>query len=141
MAHNKLFRITFKSSALCLNFCPAGVTIGFTQSTYNTNEPAGSATLTVAVLSGTLLQPTQITFFTTDGTATSTAPVDFIGIPNSVLQFDANTLSLSVSVTLSDDNILEDAEYFGGNLVSSDMAIDLVPSEARVNITDLNDGK
>ena len=46
-----------------------------------------------------------------------------------------------MTVPLSNDDVLEDTEFFFGNLISSDSAVELAPSEARVNIIDLNDGK
>lgn len=108
---------------------------------YSVDEPEGPVTLTVSVLSGVLQRPAVVSFFTTDGTATSTGAVDFVAISDMTLQFDENTLSLPVTVTINDDNILENNENFLGNLNTTDVALILMPGEATINIFDLNDGK
>lgn len=114
--------------------------IGFDQAVYNVFEPEGPVTLRVSV-SGVLQRSVQVSFFTTDGTATSSGSVDYVAIPNLTLQFDENTLSQSVTIVISDDSILEDNENFFGSLSSSDNAVDLTPRMATINIFDLNDGR
>ena len=118
-----------------------GATIGFDQLVYNVDEPDGTVTVTVSVLDGNLMRPAEVVFFTTDGTATSTAPVDFVGLDNVVLQFDENTLTRPIVLTIIDDAILEDEENFFGNLSTSDGAVDLLPVTTRINILELNDRK
>ena len=54
-------------------------------------------------------------------------PVDFEGLDNVVLQFDENTLTRPIVLTIIDDAILEDEENFFGNLSTSDGAVDLLP--------------
>lgn len=88
-----------------------------------------------------LQRSVEVSFFTTDGTATSSGSVDYVAIPNMILQFDENTASRSVTVTINDDNVLEDNENFFGNLNTSDVAVDLTPSLATVNILELDDGR
>ncbi len=105
------------------------------------NETTGQVIFSVSVLEGTLERPAEVTFSTTDGSATSSAPIDFEAITGSLLQFDQNTLTVTVTVTIIDDAILENVENFFGNLVTSDGAVDLGPATATVNILEDGDGK
>ncbi len=105
------------------------------------DETTGQVTLSVSVLEGTLERPAEVIFSTTDGTATSIAPIDFEAITGSVLQFDQDTPTVTVTVTIIDDAILENVENFFGNLVTSDSAVDLGPDTATVNILEVRDGE
>ncbi len=105
------------------------------------DETTGQVTLSVSVLEGTLERPAVVTFSTMDGTATSTSPIDFNAITGAALQFDQDTLTVTVTVTIIDDAILENDENFFGNLVTSDSAVDLGPDNATVNILEVGDGK
>ena len=96
-------------------------------------------TLTVEVLAGELARAVSVNFFTQDGTATSSAPADFLGVAESsaiVLQFSPTDLSLPAIVTILEDDISENAEQFAGVLSSSDSAVILAPSNASVEIRD-----
>lgn len=103
---------------------------------YNVDEPDGQVTLIISVLEGTLRRQAEVIFYTSDGTATSIAglPEDFVPLSGLVLQFDEDTLSLTVTVAIINDDILEDTEFFFGNLNTSDSAVDLLPDEATVSI-------
>ena len=118
-----------------------GVSIGFDPDVYSVDETTGQVTFSVSVLEGTLERPVEVIFSTTDGSATSVAPIDFVSISGAALQFDQNTLTVMVTVTIVDDAILENTENFFGNLITSDSAVDLGPDSATVNILEIGDGK
>ena len=117
--------------------------IGFVPDTYSVIEPDGIVTLTASVLSGMLARPVQVSFLTTDGTATSSSPEDYVAVSNLVLEFDAATLSRQINISILNDDILENAEVFYGNLSTSDGAVQLNPAAATVNIMEApgDDGK
>ena len=117
--------------------------IGFVPDTYSVLEPERIVTLTASVLSGMLARPVQVSFFTTDGTATSTSPEDYVAVSNLVLEFDAATLSRQINISILNDDILENPEVFYGNLSTSDGAVQLNPADATVNIMEApgDDGK
>ena len=85
------------------------------------------------------MRPAIVVFFTTDGTATSTAP-DFVRLDNLEMQFDKSTLIHSIVLTIIGDTILEDLEYFFVNLSTPDDAVDLLPDTTRIKIL-INDGE
>ena len=64
------------------------------------------------------------------------APDDYTSIVDAVLQFDGLTSSRDVTVTIVNDNLLELIESFQGILTTSDQAVDLLPSEALIEIED-----
>ena len=103
------------------------------------NEPDGTLNISASVLDGILMRPTIVVFFTTDGTATSTAP-DFVRLDNLELQFDESNLIRSIVLTIAMDITLEDSEYFFVNLSTPDDAVDLLPDSTRINIL-MNDGE
>lgn len=119
----------------------SGITIGFDEIQYNVDEPTGQITITVSVQAGNLQRPAEVTFLTTDGTATSIGAVDFVALDSVVLQFDENTLTIPIVITIVDDSILEDLEFFFGNLTTSDEAVDLLPDTTTINIQEIGDGK
>ena len=86
------------------------------------------------ILSGTLDRSAIVNFFTTDGTATSVAPMDFIPVTQTSIVFNAGTTAQQVTVTIANDDIVENSEFFYGNLSTSDGAVILDPSAARVTI-------
>ena len=98
-------------------------------------------TIVISVLEGMLQRPVTVTLNTLDGSATSVAPIDFISLLGVVLQFDENTQSNSVTVTIIDDDIVENVEDFFAALMTTDSAVDLAPNMTTVNIIDLDDGK
>ncbi len=113
---------------------PVGVTIGFDPSSFSVNETDGTATFTVRVLVGILERSASVTFSTMDGTATSTGPADFVALSNVTLEFSAGTSSHQVTVTIVNDDIVEDPETFFGNLTTSDDSVQLAPRTATVTI-------
>ena len=119
------------------------VTIGFQPVDYAVNENAGTVTISVQVLRGQLARSVEVDFNTEDGTATSTAPADYISPTLPItLQFTPDDGDREVSVTIINDDIVENAERFAGVLTTIDRAVILGPGRASVEITeDPNDGK
>ncbi len=115
-------------------FINAGAVIGFDPISYVVNETDGTVTFTVKVLNGTLERSVFVTFFTSDGSATSTAPADFQASSNVSLEFNSNTVSQQVSVTIIDDDILENPEIFLGNLDEGSSGVTISQRIATVTI-------
>ena len=69
------------------------------------------------------------------------APADYQAVTRTIT-FSSSVSTVSVTVTIFDDSILESTENFVGNLTDpqSQTGISLTPSIANVNIMD-NDGK
>ena len=57
------------------------------------------------------------------------------------LTFNSTTTSQTVSVTILDDDILEDNETFVGNLNTTDKMVDINPDTATTIIIEDNNGK
>ena len=115
------------------------MTIGFDPAEYAFNETDGSVSLMVRVLAGQLARTVSVDFFTRDGTATSTAPADFEGVPEQIpitLQFSPSDLVQPAPVRIFDDDITENPELFTGLLSSIDSAVILAPDTASVEIRD-----
>ena len=115
------------------------VTIGFLPDDYSVNEADGTVTLTVRVLAGQLARPVEVDFTTQDGTATSTAPQDFVNPALPItLQFTPDDLEREVVVTIINDDITENTEFFNGLLSTIDRAVILNPDIANVDIIDFD---
>ena len=119
------------------------MTIGFDPAEYFVNETDGSVSLTVRVLAGQLARTVSVEFFTStqNGTATSTPPADFNSIDQLApitLQFSPTDLVQQVTVTIIDDDIVENPERFAGLLSyrGFDAAVILAPDRASVEIQD-----
>ena len=116
------------------------VTIGFDSTEYYfVDEAAGSVSLTIRVLAGQLARTLSVDFFTRDGSATSTDPVDFNSVTQAVpntLQFSPTDLVQEVTVTIINDDLRENAERFTGLLSSTDAAVILYPNTTTVEIQD-----
>ena len=100
------------------------------------NEKDGTVIFTIKVIEGTLERDAVVSFSTTDGSATSTDPADFNALSDEKLTFSPSTSSNEVTVTIIDDDIVENSEFFYGNLSTADSAINLDPSAARVTISE-----
>ena len=100
------------------------------------NETDGTVTLTIKVIEGTLERDAVVSFSTTDGSATSTVPADFNAVSDQLFTFSPSTSSNDVTVTIIDDDIVENSEFFFGNLSTTDGAVNLDPSAARVTISE-----
>ena len=119
------------------------MTIGFRPVDYTVNENQGMVTISVQVLDGLLARSVEVDFATEDGTATSTAPADYLnqGLPIT-LQFTPTDGDEEVTVTIFNDDIVENDEMFAGVLSTIDRAVILGPDRASVQITeDPNDCK
>ena len=116
--------------------------MGFNPDAYTVNEADGSVTLSAQILSGMLERSAVVIFFTTDGSATSADPMDYMEESGSLV-FDANTGVQQIAVSIINDNAVENSESFYGNLSTSDVAVDLAPNAARVTIVEVpgEDGK
>ena len=93
-------------------------------------------TLTLKILEGTLERNAMVFFFTTDGSATSSDPMDFTAVINEPVVFSPSTSTNEVTVTIVDDDIVENSEFFYGNLSTTDGAVNLGPSATRVTISE-----
>lgn len=115
------------------------MTIGFNTTEYFADEAAGNVSLTIRILAGQLARTLSVDFFTKDGSATSTDPVDFNSVSQAVpntLQFFPTDLFREVTVTIINDDLRENAERFTGFLSSTDAAVILDPSITTVEIQD-----
>ena len=118
------------------------VTIGFDPILFMANEDDGTVSLTVRVISGQLGRPVEATVTTEEGTATSTAPMDYNNPGMITLQFDSVDTEQLAVITIVNDDIFENEENFFANLVSFDQAVIVNPMRAEVRIqADVNDGK
>ena len=116
------------------------MTIGFDPIIYNVDESAGPVELVVRIISGELARPVEVILSTEDATATSTAPVDYINPGDITLQFDSVTDTQFARITIMDDDIYEDQEFFISNLISFDGSVIINPGRAEVVINEDNDG-
>ena len=117
------------------------MTIGFLPVNYTVNENEGSVTLSVQLLNGELARDVEVELSTGDGTATSSAPADYIAPRVSItLQFTPAESVQSVTVQIVNDDIAELSETLFGLLSTIDSAVYLDPNTANVKIVD-NDGE
>ena len=104
------------------------VDIGFAPIDYRVFEGSGSVTLTVAVLSGDIAEGLSVTvvLMTVDGTADNG---DYASLMET-LRFSSDVTTLTVSVSISADTVVEGAEEFGvrlsGESVSESMSVTTV---------------
>ena len=117
----------------------AGVVIGFDPTSFSVVETDGSATFTIRVLEGMLDRTTEVLFSTSDGSATSVAPADFVPVTDAPLQFDSSTLSQTFTVTIVNDDILENPEEFFGMLTTLDDSVDIRPDVQTSTVTILEE--
>ena len=117
--------------------------MGFSPGVYSVNEPDGSIGLNI-VRTLNLERRVEVTFFTTDETATSGGlSPDYNGISGLSVVFDPSTVNQSVSVSIINDQVLENLEFFYGNLSSTDRAVEFSVPSAQVSIVEdtAEDGK
>ena len=101
------------------------VEIGFSPVNYRVTEGAGSVTLTVAVLSGDIAEglSVAVVVMTLNGTA---GIADYTSLMET-LRFSSDVTTLTVSVSISADTVVEGAEEFGvmlsGESVSESMSV------------------
>ena len=99
-------------------FSLAEVSIGFDPTSLVVNETDGSIEFTIKVLSGVLESSVIVTFSTSDGSATSSDPADFVPLSNMAVEFNAAIQSQTITVTILNDDILENSENFFGVLAT-----------------------
>ena len=121
-------------------FRQTAVTIGFDPIIYNVDESAGPVELVVRIISGELARPVEVILSTADGSATSTAPVDYINPGDITLQFDSVTDIQFARITIRNDDIYENQENFFSNSISLDGSVIINPGSAEVLINEDNDG-
>ena len=124
------------------------------------DEDEGNVSVAVSVLSGTLGRDVIVSLKTMNGTATGEFPnllqeflihpifilpfnpagMDF---PNTslVLTFNSSSTTQTVMVSILNDAVPEDLEYFSLVLKSTDPAVSLNPMIANITIIDDNDSK
>ncbi len=112
------------------------MTIGFDPNTYLVEEDDGTVSLSVRIISGELARPVEVLLTTEEGSATSTAPVDFINPGIITLQFDSIANVLNAVITIRDDDIYENPEMFFANLTSFDPAVIIAPGRAEITIVE-----
>jgi len=137
------------------------VTFGLDPANYSVAEDAGSVSVTVSLLSGTLERGVSVILVTSlnDGTAIgrtlfvpfmcsiilkydvliTLARVDY-SFTSSEVTFSAITSSQVVTIPILDDTILESSETINVTVTSVDPAAILNPASAIITLDD-NDGK
>ena len=137
------------------------VTFGLDPANYSVAEDAGSVSVTVGLLSGTLARGVSVVLVTSlnDGTAIgrtlfvpfmcsivlkynvliTLARVDY-SFTSSEVTFSPTTSSQVVTIPVLDDTILESSETINVTITSVDPAAILNPASAIITLDD-NDGK
>ena len=137
------------------------VTFGLDPANYSVAEDAGSVSVTVSLLSGTLARGVSVILVTSlnDGTAIgrtlfvpfmcsiilkynvliTLARVDY-SFTSSEVTFSATTSSQVITIPILDDTILESSETINVTVTSVDPAAILNPASAIITLDD-NDGK
>ncbi len=120
---------------IIIHIC-AAVTIGFDPVPYLVEEDDETVTLNVRIISGQLARLVEALVTTEEGSATSTAPVDFINPGTVTLQFDGLVTMQTVVINIENDVIFENPEMFFANLVSFDPAVNIAPGRAEITIVE-----
>ena len=100
----------------------------------------GFVDLVMRIISGELARPVNVILSTEDGSATSTAPVDYINPGDTTLQFDSVADAQFARITITNDDIYENQENLFSNLISLDGSVIINPGSAEVLINEDNDG-
>jgi hypothetical protein len=111
--------------------------IGFERTEYVVDEEDGSVTVVVRVLDGTLSGDVEVEFTTADGSATSSAPVDYTSTSRT-LTFGPSTTSQSVNIPINNDDVVETVENFIASLTlgTEDANVVINPARTTVSIND-----
>ncbi len=118
--------------------------IGFIDAPYSSNEADGQVSFQVGVTNGVLLgQDVSVDFSTVDLSSLSSssmaiAGLDYTAISGQTLTFGPGNTRTTVNVAVSDDNVFELNESFGGTL-SFDGSLEsftLSPDTATATIVD-----
>lgn len=104
---------TTRTQSFSVNYQPTAANIYFysmTPATSSINENAGTVTFTITRSGGLPAETVFVSTTTTEGFANNT---DYTGIPNQFVTFAANQTSATVTVTLTNDSVVEPNETFG----------------------------
>ena len=112
---------------------PDPIVIGFDSGTYRVNEASGTVELTVEVIDGVRTEAVTLTYTTTDGGATS--PDDYTG-GSFPLTLPAMATSVTFTIPIVDDSVVEQAEAFTVVLSSDSAGVSFNPTVATVRIID-----
>ena len=111
--------------------------IGFEETIYSASESSGVIEVAVAVLQGELSDDVPVRIFTEDGTALSSS--DYTSV-DQIFTFSPTSTRITISVSISDDSIDEDNEYFRGRLELNQSVgernVQIEPDEAQLLILD-----
>ena len=125
--------------------------IGFDPVSYTTAEETGRAEVTVRIIRGTLANSVAVLLNTASGTALSKTLThfltlslslsggdDFTAVQGRQLVFNASSSSITVPITIINDNLVENNETFTASLslAGTEDRVTLAPDEATVTITD-----
>ena len=111
--------------------------IGFETSEIIVNENAKFVEVNVSIIEGATELPFNITYMTSDGTATSSTSdtSDFTSIKETI-SFIPLQLYTTISIPITDDSILEENEFFFVELTDVSFA---QTSETKVRVTIIDD--
>jgi hypothetical protein len=127
----------FNVSKFSAHFLIPAAVIGFEETMYSANESDGEIEVFVAVLQGELSGPVVLRISTMDGSAIAGSDYESI---DQLLTFDQSTTRIDVSISIREDDIVENLETLHGVLVlesfNSGRAPTIDPEEAQLNIAD-----
>eukprot|EP00731_Ephydatia_muelleri_P034623 Em0068g18a len=113
------------------------VVVSFTASIFNASESVGYASVCIRLITGTLGRSISIYLSSTNGTATGR---DFIAVQSYPLVFTSGKRqndSTCFNVTVIDDMVTENTNFFTVYITSNDTGVQLAPpTHATVSITD-----
>ena len=109
------------------------VVIGFDRAAYRVSEGSGSLTLTVSVISGVLMETLRLSYVVSD---VSTTVSDDYTVTVDVLELSMMTPSVTISVDITEDAILESEEEFTVELSGAPVGVSFNPTRATVTIID-----
>ena len=109
------------------------VVVGFDSATYRVNEASGTVELTVSVISGVLTETIRLSYAVSD--VSTTVSEDYT-VTVDMLELSLMTPSVTISVDIIDDALLENAEMFTVVLSGAPAGVTLNPASAEVTIED-----
>ena len=133
------------------------VRVGWTSTSYTSDEPDRAVTVCAELTSGAIVRSVSVHYSTMDGTAqgnlqmilhcsllfvllyiSCTGPQDFTEVSNTEITFQPSSVSVPQcrEIQIEDDNVLENNETFQVILATSDRAVDINLTTATVNILD-----
>ena len=125
--------VSFNPTVATVRIIDNDIVLGFEPAVYTVDEDSGTVELTVEVIDGVLTEDVTLTYTTTDGGAIS--PDDYTGGSFS-LTLPAMARSVTFTIPIMDDSVVEQAETFTVTLSGAPAGITLDPAIATVTITD-----